>query len=112
MTELPLFTILPTDPEFDEDVKVGNDVNKFVLFNRLVAVSVSEVVVVEPVNDVLAITNVNDVGGNTYDPLDPNHSFALLDVLLHTKYSPDAVLNQIAPFAVGLTVVSGLLAVI
>ena len=90
---------------------MGSDVNKFALPNRLLDVMVNDDVTFEPVNDVFAITNVNAVGGNTYDPLDPIHSLALLALFVHKKYSPDAVFAHIAPFTVGLVVVSGLLAV-
>jgi hypothetical protein len=78
----------------------------------LVEVNVNDDVVFAPASDGVPIVKVNVVAGNTYDPLDPIHSLALLELLLHTKYSPDALFNQIAPLIVGLTVVVGLLAVI
>ena len=113
VTDGPLLTILVIDPEFDDDVNVGVGLNVFVLPNRLVEVNVTDPDrPVELVKDDVANTIDIVVAGNTYDPLDPIHSLALLALFVHKKYSPDAVFAHIAPFTVGLVVVSGLLAVI
>ena len=63
-------------------------------------------------NAVVPIVIVSPICGNTYDPLLPTHSFALLELFPQRKYSPDAELYHIAPPTVGFTVIVGLLAVV
>ena len=105
----PLFVSPLIDAEIEDDVNVGILPNKLVFPNRFVDVIVTAVVVKELDNDAAANVTVSAVAGNTYDPLLPTHSFALLAVDIFIKNSPDAVLAQNTFAAVGLAVIIGLL---
>ena len=108
----PLLVSPLIDAEIEDDVNVGILPNKLFFPNRFVDVIVTAVVFKELDNDAVATVIVNNTGGNTYDPLVPTHSLALLALLLQKKYSPDAELYHIAPPTVGFTVIVGLLAVV
>ena len=108
----PLLVSPLIDAEIEDDVNVGILPKKLVFPNRFVDVIVTAVVFKEPDNAAVPSVVVSAVAGNTYDPLLPTHSFALLAVDIFIKNSPDAVLAQNTFAAVGLTVIIGLLAVI